>query len=154
LGGLESVQDAIDDLQEDGTSTATHRVVSTAEYSRPLEFGRGPIQAPEGSAIPIETDSGTIFRKSVSGHPPYPFFRPAIREARNNMEALVQRHQGLRFEDFETADALILAIAESLREQMQNNVRAQGSNRSPGTHPMHPQVETGNLLNGLRRERI
>jgi len=131
LSGMEQLQGRLEELKEDGTTTAEHEVVSEADYSRFLEFGTRDM-------------------------PPYPFFRPAIREAKLDAEMLIRRHQQLGLGDFETADELVLALAESLREQMQNNVRAtlSGGVRSPGTAPEHPVVQSSNLLNGIKRKRL
>jgi len=131
LDGITSLELEFEDLKEDGSSDATHEVFADAEYSGFLEFGTEKM-------------------------PPYPFFRPAIREARLDAEILLRRQQQLGLDDFETTDELVLAFAESLKEQMQNNVRAQLSSgvRSPGTAPTHPQVQSGNLLNSIKRKRL
>jgi len=131
LRGDTDLQATLEGLEQRGSSNAQHVVTSDAEYSRFLEFGTRDM-------------------------PPYPFFRPAIREAKLDIEILLRRHQQLGLDDFQTTDELVLAVAESLREQMQNNVRAalSGGARSPGTKPGHPQVQTGNLLNSINRRRI
>jgi len=131
LQGDTDLQATLQELESRGSSNAVHQVVSGAEYSRFLEYGTRDM-------------------------PPYPFFRPAIREAKLDIEILLRRHQQLGLDDFQTTDELVLAVAESLREQMQNNVRAalSGGARSPGTKPGHPQVESGNLLGGIKRKRI
>jgi hypothetical protein len=80
--------------------------------------------------------------------PPYPFFRPALRELENNPDS---------FADPETADDLqeyIKKIAFSLERQLKVNVTAErGSGRSPGVNPEHPQVDTGTLRNSIEARR-
>lgn len=154
LEGDEELQLEFEELEEDGTSDAAYRVVSNAEYSVPLEFGRGPIEAPEGSAIPIETDSGTIFRKRVSGHPPYPFFRPAVREAQLDLAVLLRKTIQKTPDMASSTDEFVKWVALGLETQMKRNVTAQATGRSPGTHPEHPKVQTNNLRSRIQSQRI
>lgn len=154
LSGLEDLQSDFEELEQRGTSDAVFEVVSTAEYSAPIEYGRGPITVDSDTAIPIETEDGLIFRQSVSGHPPYPFFRPALREFEANPKPFVAENTGESLDNAVTMADAIEMVALSLETQIKLNATAQASGRSPGTHPDHPQVVTGNLRNGIRSRRI
>lgn len=156
LDGTEDLLIEFDELEENGTTDAAFSVGSNAENAVPLEFGRGPIEAPEGSAIPIQTESGeTIFRKRVSGHPPYPWFRPAIREARLDLVMLMRRQIQRTPDEAQTARQLLWWISQALSNQMTDNVSAESATgRSPGTHPSHPKRDTGNLAADIGVEKI
>ncbi len=156
LDGVTSLQAEIDDLKDDFGSDPVYVVGASASYAVHIEFGRGPIEAPEGSAIPIETDSGeTIFRKSVSGHPPYPFFRPAIREFKANPQTFLLENSNLSsINDIQSTEQLVESVAFALENQMKTNATAQSSGRSPGTDSDHPAVVTGNLRSSISAVRI
>jgi len=154
--GFAELQGDLEELAQKGDGDAVYKVEVGAEYAVHIEFGRGPIEAPEGSAIPIETESGeTIFRKRVSGHPPYPFFRPAIREFQANTEDFILDNTNYNsIEEIPNANALVQAAASSLESQMKTNATAQSSGRSPGTNRSHPDVETGNLRASISATRL
>jgi len=116
------LREALDDLKETGTSDRVEVVGSTVEYGVYLEFG-------------------------TEDMPPYPWFRPAVREFRANPERFLTDNTGYTsVEEIPSADALVTAIAQALVNQMESNVSAASStDRSPGTAPDHPQVDTGNL---------
>jgi len=156
MSGQAEVQAALDELRDDYASEPIYVVGDNSEYGIVLEFGRGPIVAPEGSAIPIETEDGTIFRKRVSGHPPYPWFRPAIRELKANPERFIVKNSNLNgLNDINSTKELVEATAFALESQMKKNVTAQGSvDRSPGTKPDHPKVQSGNLRASISAVRI
>jgi hypothetical protein len=113
-----------------------------------LEFGRGPIEADSADALKFENEDGeTIYRASVSGHPPYPFFFPAIRQFQANPEATIFLNTELNsLDEVRTTEELVEVCANAIQSQMRKNANANRSGRSPGTHPDHPQVDTGNLV--------
>jgi len=133
--GAGTVRTELEDLEDAGTTEREYRVESGAEYSQYLEFG-------------------------TRNMPPYPFFRPAVREARRDPDGFID------FEP-ETPAEYIQALAFALEAKMKANVTAQGSqDRSPGTHPDHPrsgfigtfdgeEIEnTGNLRARIQARRL
>lgn len=116
------VREALADIEDDWSDAPAFEIHNDAEYAPYLEYGT---------------------RKM----PPYPFFRPAINEYMAGPNALVRKQQGVGLSDASTVDELVYLLTVSLNQQVQANLRAdKASGRSPGTHPDHPQVETGNLL--------
>lgn len=148
LDGMQSLREDLRDLEERYGEASARVVNSGAEYSVQLEYGRGPIEAKSADALRFENDDGeVIYRTSVSGHPPYPFFYPAVREFQAAPEAFILRNSGLdSLEALQSTDDLVEAIASALQSQMRANANANRSGRSPGTHPEHPEVQTGNLV--------
>jgi len=126
-----SVREALDDLREAGGSDRVEVVGSNVEYAVYLELG-------------------------TEDMPPYPWFRPAIREFRANPERFITDETGYSsLDEIPSADALVTAVAESLVAQLKKNVTAQGSvDRSPGTDPEHPKVQTGTLRNSIQAVRV
>ena len=53
-------------------------VIADTDYSRFVEYGRGPVVATEADALRFEIDGQVFFRKSVGPAPAQPFLRPAI----------------------------------------------------------------------------
>jgi len=151
-----AVAEELDDLKDTWQTDAVFEVGSNADYAVILEMGRGPIEAPEDSAIPIETEEGTIFRQSVSGHPPYPWFGPAIREFKANPDSFVLDNTNFNsFKEIPNGDTLVRAVANALENRMTDNVNAQkASDRSPGTHPDHPSRDSGNLTASISAVKI
>jgi len=147
MDGFGDVLESINDLQDKYGEASARIVNSGADYSAILEFGRGPIEA-DGEALRFENEDGdVIYRTSVSGHPPYPFFIPAVREFEANPETFILKNSALDSMDaIESTDDAVEAIAASLQAQMRKNANANRSGRSPGTHPDHPKVDTGNLV--------
>jgi len=122
VSGIESFREDLNDLEGDLTTDEEYVVGVGAEYGIYLEFGT---------------------RKM----PPYPFFRPAIREARANPDEFV---------DSEAVDSIteyIRKLAFSLEAQIKINATAETSGRSPGTDSDHPQVDTGNLRASIEARR-
>lgn len=157
LEGVDALEQHLEELQDRFDGDAIWVSGTNEEYGIILEMGRGPIEAPEGSAIPIETEDGTIFRQRVSGHPPYPWFRPAIREFKANPEQFIR--DTTEFDSIDaipTTNALVEAVATGLANRMQDNVNAQdaSADRSPGTDPLHPRRDTGTLTNSIKAIRI
>lgn len=148
IDGFADVAEELDDLEDRYGEASSRLVTSGAEYSIHLEYGRGPIEADEGSALKFENEDGeTIYRTSVSGHRPYPFFYPAVREYQANPEAFILKNSALDSLDaIQSTDDLIETIASSLQQQMRKNANANRTGRSPGTHPEHPVPDSGNLV--------
>lgn len=150
------VRERIKELQDDWGRGATYVVESAADYSIQIEFGRGPVEAQDAEALRFENEDGeVIYRTSVSGHPPYPFFRPAIREFKANPEAFILKNTELSALDgISSASEMIRTVSYALESQMKRNANANQSGRSPGTHPEHPVVQTGNLVARISAKRV
>jgi len=129
LDGLESVQAELDATLDRIETDAKFEVGAGAEYAVFLEFG-------------------------TEDMPPYPFFRPAIREFRANPRACVAENAGITVDNIETAEGLVEAVALALENQITTNANANRPGRSPGTDGDHPQVDTGNLVNSIQAQRI
>jgi len=130
IDGLEETKAQLDALLEDVDSDAVFQVSSGAEYSVFLEFG-------------------------TEDMPPYPFFRPALREFRANPEAFLTKNTQFNgLGEIDDGDELVQAIALALESQIKTNATASATDRSPGTDPGHPQVDTGNLRASIQAIRI
>jgi len=128
--GIASLRENIDDLEDDFESDAIYITESGASYSVFLEFG-------------------------TEDMPPYPFFRPALREFRANPEAFLldnTEYGGLA--EIDDTDELVQAVAFALESQIKTNATAASGGRSPGVDADHPQVQTGNLRANIRARRI
>lgn len=156
LDGADNLTRKFAEVKQRGEGDRVDVVGTNQEYAVILEFGRGPVEAPEGSALKFEVDGETIFRKKVSGHPPYPFFRPAIREFKANPEKFILDNTDYPSIDaIPTANALVNAVSSALERQMKNNASADRSaDRSPGTHPEHPKRDTGALVASIQAVRV
>jgi hypothetical protein len=87
--------------------------------------------------------------------PPYPFFRPAIRELEADPEGFILDNSGYSsIEEIPSADQIIEAVAFGLERQIKQNATAAAGDRSPGTHPDHPKVQSGNLRASISATRI
>jgi len=86
--------------------------------------------------------------------PPYPFFRPALREFKANPEAFVRDNLGVTLSNADNIDEVIERVANALETQMKKNATAEGPGRSPGVNPEHPQVQSGNLRRSIKARRI
>lgn len=85
---------------------------------------------------------------------PYPFFRPAIREAQAKGLGFIEEFANMPAEEMSAAD-LVTALALGLEAQLKRNVTAQAAGgRSPGVHPEHPRVQTGNLRASIKSTRL
>mgnify|MGYP000155525324 CR=1 FL=1 len=146
LSGFASLQDEFEDLKDGWEDSPVYKVGSNAEYAAILEFGRGPIRADEGY-LRFEVDGEVIYRKEVSGHPPYPWFRPAIRAFRARPKGFITDNTDFNsIQEIPDVDTLVLAIATALENQMTKNVSANSaSDRSSGTVSDHPVRQSGNL---------
>jgi hypothetical protein len=131
LSGVSELQATIEALQERGGSDAVYVTGTDREYGIFLELG-------------------------TEDMPPYPWFRPAIREFRANPKRFIRDNTDFSgIDEIETADELVATVATALQTQMEKNVSANTSaDRSPGTHPDHPQRDTGALVNSIQAVRI
>jgi len=88
--------------------------------------------------------------------PPYPWFRPAIREFQANPQPFVLANTRFNsFEEIPDGDTLVKAVATALENKMTDNVNAQKANaRSPGTDPEHPKRDIGNLTASIQAVRV
>jgi len=125
-----SVKASLEELKNDFEPEPSFVVESGAEYSVYLEFG-------------------------TEDMPPYPFFRPAIRELKADPEAFLLKNSELdSLGDIDSTAELVKNTAQALERQIKINATAQAPGRSPGTDADHPQVQTGNLRAKIRARRI
>jgi hypothetical protein len=133
LEGVARARDTLDDIKERYDAEPIWVTGSSAEYSIDLEFG-------------------------TEDFPPYPFFRPAVRDLRRDPESFIERNTDETFDmdSLETSEDVVEAVALALERQLKLNVSADraAGRRSPGTDVDHPKVDTGNLRAGIRAERI
>lgn len=131
LDGVEDLFSDFQELKERGEGDAVYVTGTNVEYGIYLEMG-------------------------TEHMPPYPWFRPAVREFKANPEKFIQDNTDFNSIDaIQTADELVATVAAALQNQMENNVNAQKStDRSPGTHPEHPRRDTGNLTASIQAVRI
>jgi hypothetical protein len=151
-----SVRQNLQELKQQYETEPIWVVESGAEYSIYLEFGRGPVEAQQADALRFEDEDGNIiYRTRVEGHPPYPFFGPAIREFEANPESFLLDNTELgSLDEISSTEELVKNVAQSLEAQMKRNATANAPNRSPGTHPNHPQVQSGNLRARISARRV
>jgi hypothetical protein len=151
-----NVRESLDDLADDWSDAGGFVVGTNVRYAVHIEFGRGPIEAQDADALRFENEDGdVIYRTRVSGHPPYPFFRPAVRELRANPEAFILKNTQLDAVDgIRSADEAVEIVARALESQIKRNATANAPNRSPGTDPEHPKVQTGNLRASVQAVRV
>lgn len=128
--GLADMLDAIDDLKDQVDGGASFVVGTGVEYGVYLEFG-------------------------TSKMPAYPWMRPAIRELQRNPERFIAANSPTSIDEVDSTDELVEAVALALERKLKQNVNAGGAgDRSPGTDPEHPAVDTGNLRASIRAVRI
>lgn len=83
-------------------------------------------------------------------HPPYPYFRPAIKQFKAGLRQSVLKTIGRDLDDARTARQAVDWVADAFVAQVSLNATAQvAGGRSPGTHPAHPKVRTGQLRSAL-----
>lgn len=124
-----AVRESLRQLKRDYTSRREYKVGSNVEYSVYLEFGTRDM-------------------------PPYPFVRPAIREFEAGPDQFVRKHTGVEVDEIESADRIVQVIAFAFETAISQNANANAPDRSPGTDPEHPVVQTGTLVNSIQAERI
>lgn len=106
--------------------------------------------------VGTNTKYGVYLERGTRHMPPYPWFKPAIREFQANPENFITDNTGWSsIEEIPNTDALVRAVATALKTQMEKNVNAAGAtDRSPGTDPEHPKVDTGNLRADIDAVRV
>lgn len=133
LQGSNELRVDLGELEDAGTTDRAYEVGTTVEYGQFLEFGTRDM-------------------------PPYPWFRPAIRELEANSRDFVGSSDAVDLdgiEDARNAGVIVKAVAASLARQMERNVSADSAaGRSPGTNPEHPKRDTGTLVNSIGFSRI
>lgn len=131
LSGVADLQGRLEELEQRGSTDAVYVTGTTVTYGIYLEMG-------------------------TEDMPPYPWFRPAIREFRANPEGFITENTGYAtIDDIPTAGDLVNAVALALESQFKNNVSAgRAADRSPGTHPEHPQRDTSTLVNSIQAVRV
>jgi hypothetical protein len=100
---------------------------------------------------------GIFLEMGTEDMPPYPWFRPAVREFKANPEQFLFDNTDFNaISEIETTEELVTAVATALQTQMEDNVNAQdpSRDRSPGTKPDHPSRDTGNLTASIMSVRI
>lgn len=130
LNGAGELSRDLDDLADKGDGDAVYVVGTNVEYAVYLEFGTRDM-------------------------PPYPFFRPAIREFQANPERFIVDNTGYPdIEAIPNANALVSAVAFALENQIKRNATAGAFDRSPGVDAEHPRVVTGNLRASISAQKI
>lgn len=86
--------------------------------------------------------------------PPYPFMRPAVNEFKAGPEQFVRKHAGVEVDEVESADRMVQVVAFAFETAVTQNANANAPDRSPGTDPEHPKVQTGTLVNSIQAERV
>lgn len=130
IAGVASTIARFDDIGARWGGDTAYIVGPSAEYAVSLELGS-------------------------SSHPPYPFVRPAVEDYQRNPEQFVARNTETSLGSLTGMDDLVRTVAYAMARQIQVNANATGSSdgptgkRSPGTHPAHPQMVTGNLVGGV-----
>lgn len=125
------VRAQLDKLKEQYDDDPVYLVTSGTEYHVYLEYGTRDM-------------------------PPYPTFRPAVNEFRANPKAFLLKNTELNSLDgLDSTQEVVKTVAFALERQIKINATAAASSgRSPGTHPDHPQVQTGTLRSRIQARRI
>lgn len=125
-----AVRESLRSLRDDWGGDAVYIVVAGVEYAVFLEYG-------------------------TEDMPPYPFFRPAIREFEANPESfLLENTEFSSLDGIDSADEMVRVVSYALERQMKVNATAEAPGRSAGTHPEHPQVVSGTLRSRIQARRI
>lgn len=124
-----AVKERLRDLKDDYADNPVWVVGTNVEYAVYLEFGTRHM-------------------------PPYPFFRPAVRELEANSEAFINKHTNSAIDEIGSTDEMVKTVALALERAITQNANAAAPDRSPGTDPEHPQIDTGTLVNSIQAERI
>lgn len=122
LHGFDEALDAVEGVQMAWSEADGWIIAATADYAAHIEFGTSKMQA-------------------------YPFLFPAVRHV------LRTKFAGFVAEAKTRPDALdwlLNRTALAIERQAKKNAAADSAaDRSPGTHPAHPEVVTGNLRNSI-----
>lgn len=99
----------------------------------------------------------SFLEQGTEDMPPYPWFKPAVREFRRDPEGFIRDTTGYTsVDEIPTTKALVEAISTGLANRMTDNVNAQDASgdRSPGVDPEHPRRQSGNLSGSIQAIRI
>lgn len=124
-----AVRQRVRELKDDYADNPVFSVGTNVEYAVYLEFGTRDM-------------------------PPYPFFRPAVWELKANPEAFLSKHTDSAISDIDSTDEMVQTVALALERAITQNANANAPDRSPGTHPDHPEIDTGTLVNSIQAKRI
>ena len=96
--------------------------------------------------VGVGAEYGAYLEFGTSKMPPYPYLFPAARDVmrRDFLTLEAQAHSKTQ-----PIPWLVQEVALAIEGQAKRNVTAPGGDRSPGTHPDHPQVDTGNLRSSI-----
>lgn len=97
--------------------------------------------------VAATADYSAYLEFGTSRHPPYPFLFPAA------VDVMATEFPRIA-QQAESANELIGGLARAIEAQAKRNATAEGGGRSTGTHPDHPQVQTGNLRGSIQAARI
>lgn len=130
LVGFSSTMRAFDQLLDQVGGEVVYVVGTNVKYGVFLELGTSKMQA-------------------------YPWARPAVEEFKNDPEGFIDKHTDTNIDGIGSSEALVSTVALALERRMKQNASAgRESNRSPGTHPDHPQRQTPNLVPSIRAEKV
>jgi len=130
LSGRRGLEERLEELKNKYAENPIYAVGTNVEYAVYLEFGTRDM-------------------------PPYPFFKPAIREFQANPKSFIlDRTDKDSLDEIESTKEMVEAVAVSLKVQIQTNATAEMSGRSPGTNPDHPQVQSRNLRGSIQVQRV
>lgn len=101
LDGLVSLQDTIDDLQENIESTVSYAVGTAVEYAIYLEFGTRNMD-------------------------PKPFVRPAARTYQESLDAAIAADTNTTLQAIDDVDTLVKVVAFGLERRIKRIIRAKG----------------------------
>jgi len=125
-----SVRERLRDLKDDYADKPVWEIEAGAEYSVYIEYGTRHM-------------------------PPYPFVRPAVKEFEANPESfLVDKTELSGIDEISSTEEMVRNVALALEKQIKINATAAAGDRSAGTHPDHPKVQTGNLRASVKARRI
>lgn len=113
----------------------------------------------DGVTVVVGTtvEYGIYLEMGTRHMPPYPWFRPAVREFKANPEQFIFNNTDFNSIDaIETTEEMVETVGAALQNRMEDNVNAQDASRdrSPGTHPEHPSRDSGNLTASIMSVRI
>jgi len=125
------------------------------DVSETIEDLKPQVGETEVWRVKVGAPYGIYLERGTRHHPPYPFFKPAIRQFQATPRTFVFKNLGRDINRMDDVSDVVEAVAEALALQMRINVAAQRlSGRSPGTHPAHPQIRTGQLQDSISATRI
>jgi len=101
LSGLDRIERRLEDLRDDWDDSPRYLVGSAVEYAVYLEYGSSKMD-------------------------PKPFFRPALAEARADLEGFIADNTRKRAEEIDTARELVRTIALALERRVKEIITEKG----------------------------